>query len=329
MPRSSSPRENSLRSVINHSHRNAHRRKKRVSSHRCLQLESLASRQLFAADLPVATDLPMVIECFGFPADTAAEVSMHNVSKPADVDRNGKVNPVDALRIIDSLNRFGAMSVHEFSARQSSSNANNPTAGARGEGEAADESKVSEITPTSFDGLDANNDGSINPIDVLVVIDALNEIVMASASEPSPFAVAAFSESTVEDNELQIAMSVGSESSEIQPIAYETEVSEEKDPWMTTGVPDGAWVRFGSESEDETPSFYTSLEVWPLLGSEEEVSILAMGTSSQSNAVPVFSQDGPLYRVFESQSKLGENPNNSPAVTAMVYFSSNFLKSRS
>jgi len=301
MPRSSSPRENSLRSVINHSHKNAHRGKKKVSFHRCLQLESLASRQLFAADLPVATDLPMVIECFGFPADTAAEVSMHNISKPADVDRNGKVNPVDALRIIDSLNRFGAMSVHEFSARQSSNNANNPNAGARGEGEAADESKVSEITPTSFDGLDANNDGSINPIDVLVVIDALNEIVM----------------------------SVGSESSEFQPIAYETEVSEEKDPWMTTGVPDGAWVRFGSESEDETPSFYTSLEAWPVLGSEEEVSILAMATSSQSNAVPVFSQDGPLYRVFEAQSKLGENPNNSPAVTAMVYFSSNFLKSRS
>jgi hypothetical protein len=273
----------------------------------------------------MATNVPVVIECFGFPKDSVAEISMHNVAKPADVDRNGSVSPVDALRIIDSLNRFGAMSVHEFSTRQSSASS---AISARGEGEASDGATEDDPTPKNLDGLDANNDGSINPIDVLVVIDALNEIVRASDAEPSPFAISAFSESVVEDNEFQIAMSLGSDSSEFQPIAYETEASEEKDPWMTTGIPDGAWVRFGSESEEEIPSFYASQEVSPNLGSEEEVSILAMGTSTQSNALPVFSQDGPLFRVFESQSKLGESPNSGHAVNAMAYFSSNFLKSR-
>jgi hypothetical protein len=64
----------------------------------------------------------------------------------ADVDGDGRVSPIDALRVIDALNRVGT---------------SRPVSGGEGEQE-------------PIGGLDTNSDGSLNPIDVLVVIDALN-----------------------------------------------------------------------------------------------------------------------------------------------------------
>ena len=64
----------------------------------------------------------------------------------ADVDGDGRVSPIDALRVIDALNRVGT---------------SRPVSGGEGEQE-------------PIGSLDTNSDGSLNPIDVLVVIDALN-----------------------------------------------------------------------------------------------------------------------------------------------------------
>ena len=110
-----------------------------------LGLESLESRKLCAVDLSV--DLP--IECFVGHLPSFAMVSPASGETrrlAADVDGDGRVSPIDALRVIDALNRVGT---------------SRPVSGGEGEQE-------------PIGSLDTNSDGSLNPIDVLVVIDALN-----------------------------------------------------------------------------------------------------------------------------------------------------------
>jgi hypothetical protein len=110
-----------------------------------LGLESLESRKLCAVDLSV--DSP--IECFaGHPSEFAmvSPASGETRRLAADVDGDGRVSPIDALRVIDALNRVGT---------------SRPVSGGEGEQE-------------PIGSLDTNSDGSLNPIDVLVVIDALN-----------------------------------------------------------------------------------------------------------------------------------------------------------
>jgi hypothetical protein len=110
-----------------------------------LGLESLESRKLCAVDLSV--DSP--IECFVGHLPSFAMVSQASVETrrlAADVDGDGRVSPIDALRVIDALNRVGT---------------SRPVSGGEGEQE-------------PIGSLDTNSDGSLNPIDVLVVIDALN-----------------------------------------------------------------------------------------------------------------------------------------------------------
>jgi hypothetical protein len=110
-----------------------------------LGLESLESRKLCAVDLSV--DSP--IECFVGHLPSFAMVSPASVETrrlAADVDGDGRVSPIDALRVIDALNRVGT---------------SRPVSGGEGEQE-------------PIGSLDTNSDGSLNPIDVLVVIDALN-----------------------------------------------------------------------------------------------------------------------------------------------------------
>jgi hypothetical protein len=110
-----------------------------------LGLESLESRKLCAVDLSV--DSP--IECFAGHLSAFAMVSPASGETrrlAADVDGDGRVSPIDALRVIDALNRVGT---------------SRPVSGGEGEQE-------------PIGSLDTNSDGSLNPIDVLVVIDALN-----------------------------------------------------------------------------------------------------------------------------------------------------------
>jgi hypothetical protein len=110
-----------------------------------LGLESLESRKLCAVDLSV--DSP--IECFVGHLPSFAMVSPASGETrrlAADVDGDGRVSPIDALRVIDALNRVGT---------------SRPVSGGEGEQE-------------PIGSLDTNSDGSLNPIDVLVVIDALN-----------------------------------------------------------------------------------------------------------------------------------------------------------
>jgi hypothetical protein len=115
-----------------------------------LGLESLESRKLCAVDL--AAGLPF--ECFADDIHTGDVSAFAMISSAigetrrlhADVDGDGRVSPIDALRVIDALNRVGT---------------SRPVSGGEGEQE-------------PIGSLDTNSDGSLNPIDVLVVIDALN-----------------------------------------------------------------------------------------------------------------------------------------------------------
>ena len=75
-----------------------------------------------------------------------SQASVETRRLAADVDGDGRVSPIDALRVIDALNRVGT---------------SRPVSGGEGEQE-------------PIGSLDTNSDGSLNPIDVLVVIDALN-----------------------------------------------------------------------------------------------------------------------------------------------------------
>lgn len=267
--------------------------------HKKLSLEKLCDRQLFAADIAPALE-PQIAIC-DFPAQ---EVSLFNAAKPADVDRNGSVSPVDALRIIDTLNRFGSMSVQKYSLQ---SGIQTPSGGAEGEG--------SDEAVEPFAGLDTNNDGSIDPIDVLVVIDALNEVPTAFMVEgQTEMFPTAFSEVTTE-----VTMEGTVEGT--------VEGTSEEDPWKSTGIPDGAWVRYGNTSDSELPFFYSELDAVPLLELTNEEDLMFTTMNSPSDSVPVFSQDGPLFRAIEAQAQQGNELSNS-FVSAVSYFSSNFLKLR-
>ncbi len=262
---------------------------------RKLSLEKLCDRQLFAADIAPAFE-PQIAIC-EFPPP---EFSLFNAAKPADVDRNGSVSPVDALRIIDALNRFGSMSVQNFSLR---SGIPAPSAGAEGEG------GVESVEP--FAGLDTNNDGSIDPIDVLVVIDALNEV-------PTAFIV---------EGQMEMFQTAFGEVTAEGIIEETVEYTSEEDPWKATGIPDGAWVRFGDATESELPVFYSELEPVPLSEWTNDENIMVTTMNSPMDSVPVFSQDGPLFRAIEAQSQQGNDLSNN-VVSAVSYFSSNFLKPR-
>ncbi len=263
--------------------------------HKKLSLEKLCDRQLFAADIAPAFE-PQFVVCQSPPQ----EVSLFNAAKPADVDRNGAINPVDALRIIDTLNRFGSMSVQQYSLQSAM---RTPSTGAEGEG--------SDEPVEPFAGLDANNDGSIDPIDVLVVIDALNAV-------PTAFMVEA---------QTEMFQTVFEEVTTEDIFEGTVEYTSEDDPWKSTGIPDGAWVRYGSTSDSELPFFYSELDAVPLLESTSEEELMFTTMNTPTDSVPVFSQDGPLYRVIEAQSQQG-NELSSNVISAVSYFSSNFLKLR-
>ena len=268
-----------------------------------LGLESLESRKLCAVDL--AADLPF--ECFA--DDThAGDISAFAMVSPAivetrrlaaDVDGDGRVSPIDALRVIDALNRVGT---------------SRPVSGGEGEQE-------------PIGSLDTNSDGSLNPIDVLVVIDALNAYEGFEASAFELFEATAFEEFEVTAVE------------DVEATAYETDVVfEEYDTefdfsWVKRGGIDDEFPLFFDErfelfaledfSEEFTGEFtgefseeFTEFtELYPVYA------MMGAGSSGGMN-VAMFSQNGPLGHVM--RKNMSDNAELEPAVVS--YFSSNFLR---
>ena len=264
-----------------------------------LGLESLESRKLCAVDL--AADLPF--ECFA--DDThAGDISAFAMVSPtigetrrlaADVDGDGRVSPIDALRVIDALNRVGT---------------SRPVSGGEGEQE-------------PIGSLDTNSDGSLNPIDVLVVIDALNAFEGFEASAFELFEATAFEEFEVTAFE------------DVEATAYETDVVfEEYDTefdfsWVKRGGIDDEFPLFVDErfelfaledfSEEFTGEFseeFTEFtELYPVYA------MMGAGSSGGMN-VAMFSQNGPLGHVM--RKNMLDNAELEPAVVS--YFSSNFLR---
>lgn len=264
-----------------------------------LGLESLESRKLCAVDL--AADLPF--ECFA--DDThAGDISAFAMVSPtigetrrlaADVDGDGRVSPIDALRVIDALNRVGT---------------SRPVSGGEGEQE-------------PIGSLDTNSDGSLNPIDVLVVIDALNAFEGFEASAFELFEATAFEEFEVTAFE------------DVEATAYETDVVfEEYDTefdfsWVKRGGIDDEFPLFFDErfelfaledfSEEFTGEFseeFTEFtELYPVYA------MMGAGSSGGMN-VAMFSQNGPLGHVM--RKNMSDNAELEPAVVS--YFSSNFLR---
>ena len=264
-----------------------------------LGLESLESRKLCAVDL--AADLPF--ECFA--DDThAGDISAFAMVSPAivetrrlaaDVDGDGRVSPIDALRVIDALNRVGT---------------SRPVSGGEGEQE-------------PIGSLDTNSDGSLNPIDVLVVIDALNAYEVFEASAFELFEATAFEEFEVTAVE------------DVEATAYETDVVfEEYDTefdfsWVKRGGIDDEFPLFFDDrfelfaledfSEEFTGEFseeFTEFtELYPVYA------MMGAGSSGGMN-VAMFSQNGPLGHVM--RKNMSDNAELEPAVVS--YFSSNFLR---
>ena len=272
-----------------------------------LGLESLESRKLCAVDL--AADLPF--ECFA--DDThAGDISAFAMVSPAivetrrlaaDVDGDGRVSPIDALRVIDALNRVGT---------------SRPVSGGEGEQE-------------PIGSLDTNSDGSLNPIDVLVVIDALNAYEGFEASAFELFEATAFEEFEVTAFE------------DVEATAYETDVVfEEYDTefdfsWVKRGGIDDEFPLFfddrfelfaledfseefteeftGEFSEEFSEEFTEFTELYPVYA------MMGAGSSGGMN-VAMFSQNGPLGHVM--RKNMSDNAELEPAVVS--YFSSNFLR---
>jgi len=267
-----------------------------------LGLESLESRKLCAVDLSV--DSP--IECFVGHLPSFAMVSPASVETrrlAADVDGDGRVSPIDALRVIDALNRIGT---------------SRPVSGGEGEQE-------------PIGSLDTNSDGSLNPIDVLVVIDALNAYEGFEASAFEGFEATAFEEFEVTAFEKFEATAF----EDVEATAYETDVVfEEYDTefdfsWVKRGGIDDEFPLFlderfelfaledftGEFSEEFSEEFAEFTELYPVYATT------GVGSTGVMN-VAMFSQNGPLGHVM--RKNMLDDAGLEPAVVS--YFSSNFLR---
>jgi len=247
-----------------------------------LGLESLESRKLCAVDL--AVDFGSIPAAVSY---MASSVRYFNASKPADVDGDGSVSPIDALRLIDTLNRVGSMDLAGLNARRAS--------GAEGEED-------------SIGSVDTNNDGSLNPIDVLVVIDALNASDFAVAPVAYMFSSEATDSSDSSDDTL----------GDVEVTAFDSDLVFE-DPSFNFD-----WVKRGGVSDEEFPDFAD--EELQLISMEDAeflpvYAMMSPNGSSTSN-VARFTQHGLLGQVI--LKNVAENANLEPA--AVSYFSSNFLR---
>lgn len=268
-----------------------------------LGLESLESRKLCAVDL--SAGLPFV--CFADDIHTG-DVSAFAMISPAigetrrlhaDVDGDGRVSPIDALRVIDALNRVGT---------------SRPVGGGEGEQE-------------PIGSLDTNNDGSLNPIDVLVVIDALNGDASLAATAFEGFEATSFEEFEATAYETDVVFE-----------EYDTEfdfswvkrggINEEfplfLDERFELFALEGVSEEFSEEFSKELDAMFTEMfneefsefaELYPIYATT------GVGSTGGMN-VAMFSQNGPLGHVM--RKNMLENAELEPAVVS--YFSSNFLR---
>jgi hypothetical protein len=223
-----------------------------------LGLESLESRKLCAVDLSV--DSP--IECFAGHLSEFAMVSPANGETrrlAADVDGDGRVSPIDALRVIDALNRIGT---------------SRPVSGGEGEQE-------------PIGSLDTNSDGSLNPIDVLVVIDALNAYEGFEATAFEEFEVTAFEDVEATAYETDVVFE-----------EYDTEfdfswvkrggIDDEFPLFLDERFDLVAYEDFSEEFSEEFAEF---TELYPIYAT------MGVGSTGVMN-VAMFSQNGPLGHVM-------------------------------
>ena len=256
-----------------------------------LGLESLESRKLCAVEL--AADLPF--ECFADDIHAADVSAFAMVSPaigetrrlPADVDGDGRVSPIDALRVIDALNRVGT---------------SRPASGGEGEQE-------------PIGTLDTNEDGSLNPIDVLVVIDALNGLESFAATAFEGVESTAFEEFEATAYETDVVFE-----------EYDTEfdfswvkrggINDEFPLFLDERFELFALEDFSEEFTEEFSDEYTEFaELYPVYATT------GVGSTGGMN-VAMFSQNGPLGHVM--RKNMLENAELEPAVVS--YFSSNFLR---
>ena len=251
-----------------------------------LGLESLESRKLCAVDLSV--DSP--IECFAGHLSEFATVSPASGETrrlAADVDGDGRVSPIDALRVIDALNRVGT---------------SRPVSGGEGEQE-------------PIGSLDTNSDGSLNPIDVLVVIDALNAYEGFEASAFELFEATAFEDVEATAYETDVVFE-----------EYDTEfdfswvkrggIDDEFPLFLDERFELFAYEDFSDEFTREfSEEFAEFTELYPVYATA------GVGSTGLMN-VAMFSQNGPLGHAM--RKNMLEDAGLEPAVVS--YFSSNFLR---
>ena len=109
----------------------------RKDTTRKLNIETLAKREVFAANVLASMALPVEKIETMIPA-------WHNVDMPSDVNRDGAITPMDALFRINSLNQDGAR-------------------------------KLPASKPASAPFYDANGDDWLSPVDAIAVINELNK----------------------------------------------------------------------------------------------------------------------------------------------------------
>ncbi len=108
-------------------------------------------------DLGPAANIPFAaIEFVGL--SLPVDAGWHNVEMPADVDGNQSVVPLDALILVNELNRGGSRSLSE----------------------PAEAEKEAFRQPMYYD---VNNDGHLSPLDVIQVVNLLNTPVSAAEGE--------------------------------------------------------------------------------------------------------------------------------------------------
>lgn len=283
-----------------------------------LNLELLESRKLCAVDLGLDFETSPAAAYF------ASSVSYHNASKPADVDGDGAVSPIDALRLIDALNRNG--SIHLASIQ-----ANRMASGAEGEQD-------------PIGHVDTNNDGSLNPIDVLVVIDAINgDAASSDGAVPTAFSVME-TEPTVESTfefpseefaafELIFGKILSSDSFDFtQYDPTRSEFSEDDFSHITEEEFDSVFGEVGFDPEwvmrsgldEEVPMLFS--EEFPTMNLEEtDLSPIFMAMSNFINSlssVALFSDKGLMGQVARQNAE----QNTTVEMAPVTYFSSNFLR---
>jgi len=287
-----------------------------------LGFESLESRKLCAADLAADFQVAPVTDAY-----LASSVSFHNASKPADVDGDGAVSPIDALRLIDMLNRSsGSVDLTRLQANRMAT---------RAEGEAE-----------QIGNVDTNNDGSLNPIDVLVVIDAINASEESDDS-PIPMAFATFDPETPVDpifeqtGEMPFEFPTESPFKEFPfgEFVLEEFIDLEKFDWseydfseVTEEDFDTAFEEFGFNQDwvkrgglvEEMPMMFS--EEFPVFeyDAPEIQPVYAMVNSmiGSISSVALFSQNGPFAQVLKQMEQQAATVNAAP----VTYFSSNFLR---